>query len=755
MKILHSTLKLVLTVSLLAMTVVIFAPRTASALSGSEFDPARIIDDAVFYNKTVMSVNQIQLFLNSKLPVCDTWGTKSYSGSTTRAAYASSQGVSTPFTCLKDYSQTVPTVINSGSDLCGGSIAAGTKSSAQIIYEVSQACGVSPQVLLVLLQKEQSLVTDDWPWPIQYRSATGYGCPDTAPCDAEFYGFFNQVYQAAKGYKRYRANPANYNYRAGRNNTVYYHPGPCQTWSGNTCTKYFGNAYKVNGIIRYGGQYAGQGPSAPDITYCGGTNLYIHNQATAGLYIYTPYQPNASALHHLYGTGDTCSSYGNRNFWRMFSDWFGSTKAAATNCNSKIANVTCVWSVIKSDGSQFLTSSKSERDATINNYGWVYEGIAFYAPQTQKPGTVPVYRLRIEGRHYYTAVQSERNILIATPGWVDEGIAFYAYPTTVSDSMSHQVYKLHNSAKDQYYWTYDNSQKQLLVNSGYDLLPTTFRGFSGMADLPVINSGRDNIYRLQGNGRYFYTTNLYELESVINGGFYYEGVLTTANETNTGTPVYRLQNAKGHFYTANAVERNKAISTYGMSDEGVGFYLDNTSSQVYRVANAVTGKYLYTSSLNEVFFINNTNGWIFEGMLFSKPVAPSPIYRFLNLFNNRHFYTISLSEGMRITNRGWQYETVAFTANTTSSGFPVYRLLLNDKHFYTTNPHERDIAINTFGYVYEGVAFYVSPTATAKPVYRLQGGSGNEYFYTAHGPEKDVAVNKFGYRYEGIVFYLP
>src|SRR5207253_1333233 len=56
---------------------------------------------------------------------------------------------------------------------------------------------------------------------------------------------------------------------------------------------------------------------------CGGTNITMSNQATAGLYNYTPYQPNQAALNNLYGTGDSCSAYGNRNFWRMYWDWFG------------------------------------------------------------------------------------------------------------------------------------------------------------------------------------------------------------------------------------------------------------------------------------------------------------------------------------------------------------------------------------------------------------------------------------------------
>jgi hypothetical protein len=262
---------------------IILSSTSVHALSGSDFRAGNIIADTVFFNKDSMNTSQIQDFLNAKVPNCDTYGTEIYSGSTTRAQYGQSRGYPPPYTCLKSYSQSVPAITNSGSDLCSGSITGGTKSASQIIYEVSQACYVSPQTLIVLLQKEQSLVTDEWPWSIQYRSATGYGCPDTAPCDSEYYGFFNQVYQAAKAYKRYAANPASYNYRAGRNNTILYNPS----------------------------------------TACGSSTVYIDNQATAGLYIYTPYQPNQAALNNLYGSGDGCSAYGNRNFWRMFNDWFG------------------------------------------------------------------------------------------------------------------------------------------------------------------------------------------------------------------------------------------------------------------------------------------------------------------------------------------------------------------------------------------------------------------------------------------------
>ena len=258
---------------------------SVSALSGTDFNAGRIIDDVIFFNPYTMSPDDIQIFLNAKVPTCDTNGTQpsGRSGYPTRADWGTANGSPPPYTCLKDYSQSVQG--SSPDSYCSGSVGAGTMSAAQIIYNVAQACGINPKVLIVLLQKEQSLVTDDWPWPIQYRSATGYGCPDTASCDAQYYGFFNQVYNAARAFQRY-AKTNGPNYVVGRTNFI---------------------AYQAN---------------RPD---CGGTNVFLDNQATAGLYNYTPYQPNQAALNNLYGTGDGCSAYGNRNFWRMFNDWFGST----------------------------------------------------------------------------------------------------------------------------------------------------------------------------------------------------------------------------------------------------------------------------------------------------------------------------------------------------------------------------------------------------------------------------------------------
>jgi hypothetical protein len=281
-----SLTKRILLLTLVVMTgamslIAVFQPNTpVKALSGSDWRAGRIIDDAVFNYANSMSIDQIQHFLNSKVPNCDRWGTQAYNG-TTRRAYSESQGVQFPLTCLKDYYENTSTKAN---NLEGRPAPAGAKSAAHIIWEAGQQYSINPQVLLVLLQKEQSLVFDDWPWPKQFRSAVGFACPDTAPCDAEYYGFYNQVSSAARQFRRYANNPNNYNFVPGGN------------------------------YIRYN-------PNAA----CGGSGVYVESQATASLYNYTPYQPNQAALNNLNGTGDGCSAYGNRNFWRMFSDWFGST----------------------------------------------------------------------------------------------------------------------------------------------------------------------------------------------------------------------------------------------------------------------------------------------------------------------------------------------------------------------------------------------------------------------------------------------
>lgn len=290
MKIEQKFVKIAFTTAFL-ITTVLFS-NSALATSTANFEAGNIIDDIVFTNSQSMTVEQIQAFLDSKVPICDTWHTGFYG--------ASGTWYGPPFTCLKDYTEN-------------------SKTSAQIIYDEAQTYQINPQVLIVLLQKEQALITDTWPASFQYKTATGYGCPDTSACDTQYYGFTNQVHNAAKMF------------RAILNNSP--------TWY----TPYeLGNNY-----IQYN----------PD-SGCGGTIVNIQNRATQALYNYTPYQPNTAALNAGYGTGDGCSAYGNRNFFLYFSSWFGTTKAF-------LSMETPRWMVAKNDTHKLDLSTGLESDVII------------------------------------------------------------------------------------------------------------------------------------------------------------------------------------------------------------------------------------------------------------------------------------------------------------------------------------------------------------------------------------------------------
>ena len=225
------------------------------------FSAGNIISDYVMGNYNSMNESQIQAFLKSKNSCNDT------------GTYKAQQ--------YPNYSYHI---VN-GHFVCMADENFNGESAAHIIYRAAQDYHINPQVLIVLLQKEQGLVTDTWPNSVQYRSATGYGCPDTAACDSQYYGLKNQIRNAAELYRWILDHGSKY-YPVGWNN------------------------------VRFS-------PNAA----CGSSRVNIENNATAALYQYTPYQPNAAAINAGYGTGDACSAYGNRNFYNYFTDWFGDTRS--------------------------------------------------------------------------------------------------------------------------------------------------------------------------------------------------------------------------------------------------------------------------------------------------------------------------------------------------------------------------------------------------------------------------------------------
>ena len=323
--------------------------KESSAATTAKFDAGNIISDYVMSNYTSMSEKEIQAFLKSKA-TCDKTipsGYKNegngfysvyYSGNGKTYYYHGKNG---KFVCLAD--EKFGDGVEYGDNIKNG------QTAAHIIWQAAQDYKINPQVLLVLLEKEQSLITDKWPHNYQYRAATGYGCPDTAACDSKYYGFKNQVRNAASLFR-----------------TVL---------NGGWTNYPLGNNY-----IKYN----------PDSS-CGGSTVNIKNLATSALYRYTPYQPNPATLSAGYGTAPPCGAYGNRNFYLFFYDWFGDP-TTVKSANPTSQKTEPLGAIIKSGS---VADEKSDLGliykTNVQKHGWLNE------VQAGKVSGTSGYALRVEG----------------------------------------------------------------------------------------------------------------------------------------------------------------------------------------------------------------------------------------------------------------------------------------------------------------------------------------------------------------------
>ena len=335
----------------------IFSLFASKEVQAASFNANELISDGEFININAMNAGDIQRFLESK-------------GS-----------------FLKDYSEN-------------------GRSAAQIIYDASHGYGeasgpppngcynnicintstgtVNPRVLLVTLQKEQSLITMTEKNDDALRAAMGYGCPDGGGCYSEYAGFTNQVEWAAWQFR--------YNYE-----------GSVNSPSG------FG-AYTVGNNIHFYNTYPNPygGPSEQDV--------HIDNRATASLYRYTP---------HVYN--------GNYNFWRLYDQWFVQKEYSAslvsqssypsmsrdqtTSIEVKFRNTgTATW-YATGDHPVRLALDRYWADRTAwQGSGWISENrLATAVEGTVIPGDVGTFRFNIHcnsdmsfGEHkFYVRLVSE------------------------------------------------------------------------------------------------------------------------------------------------------------------------------------------------------------------------------------------------------------------------------------------------------------------------------------------------------------
>ena len=141
-----------------------------------------------------------------------------------------------------------------------------TRYASDIIWQAAQRNGINPKVILVMLQKEQGLITDDSPSEDRLDWALGYGvcdnCSHSNPAIQRWRGFAKQI---------------------------------------NSATLQFTEGYLTD-LAENGETVMGFSPGA--VCSIDDTLVIPANNATAALYTYTP---------HLEG---------NRNFVTLWQNWF-------------------------------------------------------------------------------------------------------------------------------------------------------------------------------------------------------------------------------------------------------------------------------------------------------------------------------------------------------------------------------------------------------------------------------------------------
>ena len=289
-----------------------------NATNLANFKAGYIISDFQMTDYRSMSESDIQNFLDSKNSCSNT--NQSYYTQLTRSSSYHWHFENGHFICLAQ---------ERFGDRDGEIGFQYNESAAHIIWQAAQDYKINPKVLIVLLQKETGLITDPIPNDWDYRRATGYGCPDTAACSEKYYGFKNQVRNAASLFRIVMDGNSSY-YPIGNNN-VRYSPDPA----------------------------------------CGSSMVYIQNLATSALYRYTPYQPNAGALAAGYGAAP-CGAYGNRNFYLYFEDWFGDITDDGVLGIPESSTITegeyIIKSAIKSDMTIDVSGGNSNNGANIQIY---------------------------------------------------------------------------------------------------------------------------------------------------------------------------------------------------------------------------------------------------------------------------------------------------------------------------------------------------------------------------------------------------
>jgi len=254
-----------------------------------------------------------------------------------------------------------------------------TASAAVIIYEAARAFRISPRVLLVMLQKEQGLITRTSVTPTTYDRAIGAGCPNKTT--NKYPGFGNQMWYGAKLLD---------GYGEGKNGSTIalFHSG-IRTW---------------------------------DIYQHPHVAIYPRSLATYKLYVYNP-SIGASQPYPNQDTPNADDLGGNASFWviywRFFEDPLARPAVRSVYSFQSRSNASFIYTMSPAEKYRLSRSTKSYRYrgsiASVNTSGGV-NPLPVYKFQNRKTG---VYT-------YTTSLKTKQRLQAQRKRYLFKGVAFYA-----------------------------------------------------------------------------------------------------------------------------------------------------------------------------------------------------------------------------------------------------------------------------------------------------------------------------------------
>lgn len=250
--------------------------RASSSIAG--FRRENIISDQSFYNSTTMSEIAIRQFIQRENGSCR---------STSNAQ------------CIKDAvfpTQNLTTLRGA----CKPLNLKGNQPAWTIISRTAVACGLNPQVILATIQKESSGIYQPLT-AAQWSKAMGSGCPDGSGCSAAQSGFTKQIYYGADKLASYRLD---------------------SSW------------------VYIGAVANGKAVAIKNAPGCSSTStVKIANNATASLYMYTPYTPSDAQIA-AYPATVNCGHPGYLTFYKYMKQWFpGSVGPSTPASKAKVVRI--------------------------------------------------------------------------------------------------------------------------------------------------------------------------------------------------------------------------------------------------------------------------------------------------------------------------------------------------------------------------------------------------------------------------------